>query len=363
MSHNTMANFFSGGDDNDEISSRLFAVFGKLNTQEVGSSWRAGVNGNFIPLILQDIVDTEDLLQNEHTVIPEGSIDKISAISSFGSFSLGDYGRRASHMIPPTRSPYTAASRTSTTPSEIEDEYLLRNNHRNNFEYYNDYQPEDVFIFDDQAGVDDGANALSGNAKLSLVNSFVDDLFNKFEDCCSDFISGRFSTHKYASITGDYIALGNLLSSNNKDSLIKFAGASVFSLYEALEPDEFHEIMDKALQGTEFQVNYIDEMEGNVHEGEEEDTEEEAVIGAVSRLCAASNGVAPSESFSEDLFSDKNRMEEAAQLLTTLEPGDHDEPDEEIQRGEEEKSGEKEDPQQEKEEPVEEDILDLDPED
>lgn len=59
-SHNTMSAFFSGGDNADEKSTRVFAVLGRLNIPEWESKWRAGCNGQYVNLTKEDICDMEN---------------------------------------------------------------------------------------------------------------------------------------------------------------------------------------------------------------------------------------------------------------------------------------------------------------
>lgn len=58
-SHNTMNAFFSGGDNADEKSTRIFGVLGKLNTDNWESKWRAGCNGQYVDLSMEDILDMD----------------------------------------------------------------------------------------------------------------------------------------------------------------------------------------------------------------------------------------------------------------------------------------------------------------
>lgn len=64
-SHNTMSAFFSSGDNADEKSTRLFGVLGHLGRDDYASKWRAGCNGNFVDLELEDIFDLskDDLVE------------------------------------------------------------------------------------------------------------------------------------------------------------------------------------------------------------------------------------------------------------------------------------------------------------
>jgi len=59
-SHNTMSAFFSGGDNADEKSTRVFAVLGRLNLPEWESKWRAGCNGQYVNLEKDDICDMDN---------------------------------------------------------------------------------------------------------------------------------------------------------------------------------------------------------------------------------------------------------------------------------------------------------------
>lgn len=74
-SHNSMAAFFSGGDNNDEKSTRLFGVIGHLNRSEWASKWRAGSNGHYYDLELNDIWDYSDTRKR---VIPETALMRVS---------------------------------------------------------------------------------------------------------------------------------------------------------------------------------------------------------------------------------------------------------------------------------------------
>ncbi len=76
-SHNNMGAFFSGTDSADEISTRVFGVLGKLGQQDFQSSWRAGVNGNFNKLELDDLWDDTDL-ETEQWKIPEDDKKKVT---------------------------------------------------------------------------------------------------------------------------------------------------------------------------------------------------------------------------------------------------------------------------------------------
>jgi PRTRC genetic system protein A len=59
-SHNTMGAFFSGGDDADEKSTRVFGVLGQLNKEKYASVWRAGSNGYHMKLDLEDVWDVTE---------------------------------------------------------------------------------------------------------------------------------------------------------------------------------------------------------------------------------------------------------------------------------------------------------------
>ena len=111
-SHNTMGAFFSGGDNADEISTRVFGVIGRLEKDDFASVWRAGVNGNFHNLSLEDIWDFSDL-KSEAWLIADEHIERVSEIrytytqsqrASANNTTAGGtgvkYGRRTSTYQP-----------------------------------------------------------------------------------------------------------------------------------------------------------------------------------------------------------------------------------------------------------------------
>lgn len=56
-SHNTMDAFFSGTDDRDECYPGLFGVIGKLDKDTISMMFRAGYNGQFVPVLSRDIFE------------------------------------------------------------------------------------------------------------------------------------------------------------------------------------------------------------------------------------------------------------------------------------------------------------------
>lgn len=73
-SHNSMGAFFSGGDDRDEKSTRIFGVMGQLNKDAFESKWRAGCNGFYYNLEQGDLWDstTTDVF-----AVPDTDLEKI----------------------------------------------------------------------------------------------------------------------------------------------------------------------------------------------------------------------------------------------------------------------------------------------
>jgi len=59
-SHNDMSAFFSGTDDGDEVSTRLFGVVGKMNDEWPQASFRMGVAGQYHYLDISDVFDIVD---------------------------------------------------------------------------------------------------------------------------------------------------------------------------------------------------------------------------------------------------------------------------------------------------------------
>ncbi len=78
-SHNTMGAFFSGGDDRDEKSTRIFGVLGQLQNDEYASKWRAGCNGKYYDLKLEDIFSDEDAAEFE---VLEEDVKKVRPYSA-----------------------------------------------------------------------------------------------------------------------------------------------------------------------------------------------------------------------------------------------------------------------------------------
>lgn len=74
-SHNSMGAFFSGGDNADEKSTRLFGVIGKLHTDNWEGKWRSGVNGKYCMLNVEDVFDLSDTVR---AVIGEKALEKVS---------------------------------------------------------------------------------------------------------------------------------------------------------------------------------------------------------------------------------------------------------------------------------------------
>lgn len=73
-SHNTMGAFFSGGDDADEKSTRVFGVIGQLNREPWASKWRAGCNGQYVDLDMEILFDKDN---DELVSIPDSQLDKV----------------------------------------------------------------------------------------------------------------------------------------------------------------------------------------------------------------------------------------------------------------------------------------------
>jgi hypothetical protein len=81
-SHNSMAAFWSGTDNGDEISPRLYGVFGTLN-KDPTYRLRAGFAGQFKDLTLEDVFDIED---SRKFFIEKDNLQKISKLSSVQSY-------------------------------------------------------------------------------------------------------------------------------------------------------------------------------------------------------------------------------------------------------------------------------------
>lgn len=77
-SHNTMSAFFSGGDDRDEKSTRIFGVLGQLNKEDFAHKFRAGCNGRYYDLKLEDIFDLENKTEVK---IDDEDIKKVKPLS------------------------------------------------------------------------------------------------------------------------------------------------------------------------------------------------------------------------------------------------------------------------------------------
>ena len=78
MSHVYMDNFFSSTDSRDEISTRIFGVIGKLNTEGLHMCVRAGKGGSFISLKVEDVFDTV----HPHPTLTEAFVE--AALASIG---------------------------------------------------------------------------------------------------------------------------------------------------------------------------------------------------------------------------------------------------------------------------------------
>jgi PRTRC genetic system protein A len=78
-SHNTMNAFFSGGDDRDEKSTRLFGVLGQLNQNLFAHKWRAGCNGKYLDLSIIDIFNLDDEAQSFR--VSDEDLKKIKPVS------------------------------------------------------------------------------------------------------------------------------------------------------------------------------------------------------------------------------------------------------------------------------------------
>lgn len=76
-SHNTMNAFFSGGDDRDEKSTRIYGVLGQLDREEYASKWRAGCDGKYFNLSIDDIFDVSS---TEDFVIDSEEFKKIKSL-------------------------------------------------------------------------------------------------------------------------------------------------------------------------------------------------------------------------------------------------------------------------------------------
>lgn len=77
-SHNTMQAFFSGGDDSDEKSARIFGVLGCLSSEPFMSKWRAGCNGNYFKLEAGDLFD---ILSTDKFDLTEDDVKKVKPYS------------------------------------------------------------------------------------------------------------------------------------------------------------------------------------------------------------------------------------------------------------------------------------------
>lgn len=103
-SHNTMAAFFSAGDNADEKSTRMFGVLGQLDHTQWVSKWRAGCNGQYVNLEIEDIFDkTNNVLMH----IPDSECEKVSKISYARNNALvGGLHTRNSYNYPGYNSVY-----------------------------------------------------------------------------------------------------------------------------------------------------------------------------------------------------------------------------------------------------------------
>jgi PRTRC genetic system protein A len=64
-SHNTMGSFFSSVDDKDEtVSDHFFGVIGNIKEDSHTSRWRFGINGHFVEVPVDEIVDLSTFSEN-----------------------------------------------------------------------------------------------------------------------------------------------------------------------------------------------------------------------------------------------------------------------------------------------------------
>ena len=90
-SHNTMGAFFSGTDNSDEVGTGYFAVIGQVDKPGITMVIRAGRNGNFIKLTVDDVFD---MSSEEIESLPDSVMDNItyqSAVANTGVYSRTAY--------------------------------------------------------------------------------------------------------------------------------------------------------------------------------------------------------------------------------------------------------------------------------
>jgi len=96
-SHNTMMAFFSGGDDADEKSTRLFGVLGQITEETYAHVWRAGTNGQYCNLEMGDVIDLEDEDQYD---VPEIEDLKVSRLVYAAAYKGANYRKRPAYGVP-----------------------------------------------------------------------------------------------------------------------------------------------------------------------------------------------------------------------------------------------------------------------
>lgn len=246
-SHNTMANFFSGGDDRDERSSRLFAVFGKLNTDTPGISWRAGVNGSYIPLSLDELVEAR--VSDDVISVPEDSLSKI--VKHIPVYPKGN----------PTYSPQGKKSTRG---------YHQANNHQNRFDYVGTYL-DDTFDYPmyGQSSLEHSPLSMSDDILAAIDpkidSADLDTFLDSLSDCFSDaFASGAmpFSNFLFMQAAEDFsslcVAYGGISSYN------EYVKSVVQDYLLSTDEDDFLRLIRGVLIGSNLTISCDSSKDGNV---------------------------------------------------------------------------------------------------
>lgn len=117
-SHSDFNAFFSGGDNADEITGRIYGVIGNINTDNKSYVLRAGCNGKFFNLKHEDVFDSS-LNDLAIKFVAKDHIHKIAKISV------------SNYIFPHQKNIY----KTNNTFANINNQYSYLNNNFYNYEY------------------------------------------------------------------------------------------------------------------------------------------------------------------------------------------------------------------------------------
>lgn len=184
-SHNTMGAFFSGGDNADEKSTRIFGVLGRLNLPEWESKWRAGCNGQYVDLDMEDVLDMDNADVIE---IEELETLKVTKIVYGGYYQ----GKPNVYTAPGYRAPHRGGAsypRQYGAPAWADDSDLY-DNHPGLTPHYAVDMPEDTEIdlaLENIVIGFEGLNTMSESgmlevAEMSMMGRRVIDYMTDFEE-------------------------------------------------------------------------------------------------------------------------------------------------------------------------------------